>query len=375
MSLLFVTKLRLSHFRNSSHVVLTDFDKKNYIHGSNGVGKTNLLDAISRFISQTGLKNQSAKYCTNMSYPDDGWGIDIHLKTETMPVQMRTGIPKAGKNKVITYYDKKISLSEAQSLMPCLWMTPVGETVFLSENALIRRYFNDILSIFYPNFYHHYNLYERATKQRLKLLIDEDVPNTKWLYALEYEMAENALLLSKYYYDFLALIRKTQEEISSKIATYLPQFSLDYSWYETPIDTLKDYQDKLFEHRSLDKKSSRSLFGIHRLNWQVRHIAKNNIDIAYCSTGEQKAVLLFMLFVVNHAFIDLHKKAPLILLDDAYAHFDREKIDFLEEYLSEIPNQIFLTGTEFPFICDNQQKAFFPISENFMNQRETLSLF
>ena len=77
-----IQKLRLTHFRNSNHVVFDEFQRINYIVGENGAGKTNILDSLTRFVSATGLKNQYVRYCTNMHYPDQGWSVSLMLEKQ-----------------------------------------------------------------------------------------------------------------------------------------------------------------------------------------------------------------------------------------------------------------------------------------------------
>ena len=101
----------------------------------------------------------------------------------------------------------------------------------------------------------------------------------------------------------------------------------------------------LVKNRSKDKSSGRTLIGPHKSDLMVRHSAKN-IDAKYCSTGEQKSLLL-SLFIANALAISSQfDQSPIILLDEILAHLDQKNLENLFYELELIKAQIFATGTD-----------------------------
>lgn len=341
-----IKKLRLTHFRNAKHIMLDNFQRINYIMGENGAGKTNILDSLTRFVSASGLKNQYVRFCTNAHFPDKGWSVHIALEKQGAEHQMTTGLKPLGTHRIIQHFGEKITQKQATELMPCLWLTPVGEKIFLEEAADIRAYFHYMIGLFFSDFQEKYGLYERACKQRLRILMDEVTPNMAWISALEGEIATMALEIMQMRRAFLERFERDKLQHDLVLSEGLPQYKLSFLCSASTITDIDHYMHVLAESRAQDRAARRTLFGPHRVKWIVKNLDKN-IDISYCSTGEQKAVLMSILFVINQSLINVIHTEPLILLDDAYAHFDQNRAGFVNEYLQSLDNNIFLTGTDF----------------------------
>ena len=367
-----IKKLRLTHFRNAKHIVLDDFQRINYIVGENGAGKTNILDSLTRFVSPSGLKNQYVRFCTNAHHPNQGWSVHIVLDKQGAEHQLTTGLKPSGTNRIIQHFGEKITQKQATELMPCLWLTPVGEKIFLEEAADIRAYFHYMIGLFFSDFQEKYSLYERACKQRLRILLDESVPNTAWLGALEGEIATIALDIMQMRQAFLNRFNRDKMQHDPILSEGLPQYQLSFACSASGVKDIEHYIALLEESRTNDRSARRTLFGPHRVKWLVKNLDKN-IDISYCSTGEQKAVLMAILFVINQSLISVIHISPLILLDDAYAHFDQNRASFVNEYLQTLNNNIFLTGTDFR-LSDYADSSRIYIHEDMM-QGDDIALF
>ena len=106
-----------------------------------------------------------------------------------------------------------------------------------------------------------------------------------------------------------------------------------------------EFLEVLVKNRGKDKSSGRTLIGPHKSDLMVRHSSKN-IEAKYCSTGEQKSLLL-SLFIANALAISSQfDQSPIILLDEILAHLDQNNLENLFYELELIKAQIFATGTE-----------------------------
>jgi DNA replication and repair protein RecF len=103
---------------------------------------------------------------------------------------------------------------------------------------------------------------------------------------------------------------------------------------------------QLHEGRERDRQAARALIGPHRADIEVRHGPKN-APAKICSTGEQKA-LLVGLVLAQARLSKLRNEgiAPLLLLDEIAAHFDKERRLGLFEALCRLGAQTWMTGTE-----------------------------
>lgn len=339
---LFIENIRFTNFRNISHLRLDIASRITLIAGKNGLGKTNILDGLVRLNTSRGLKNQTSKECINVLNPHYGWGIGLLLSDNNIIQYGRT----PNHDKIIYNYNHSPILHEdLRKKIPILWLSPVGEKLFTEEHQFIRYYIDDLLSLCFPAFNHLKLNYDRALKQRLKLLL-EDGDNC-WITALELEVSQNAVQIIHLRQSFLEIFNHAYEAIIDDTHHGFPPFGLDIVCDSFNYQHIDQYQKQLKSMRPADKTSGRSLFGIHRCRIHVTHKQKN-IDIYYCSTGEQKAILSHILFVMNFLLQKHNNVIPIMVFDDALAHYDESRIDFFYNYMQyQCHNQFFLTNTEF----------------------------
>jgi DNA replication and repair protein RecF len=111
------------------------------------------------------------------------------------------------------------------------------------------------------------------------------------------------------------------------------------------VDVEEDYRKALAQGRERDRAAGRTLEGPHRSDFMVRHRPKD-MAAEYCSTGEQKALLVGI--VLSHARLsaELSGMTPVLLLDEIAAHLDAGRRAALFNILEDLGGQCFMTGTE-----------------------------
>ena len=111
------------------------------------------------------------------------------------------------------------------------------------------------------------------------------------------------------------------------------------------LDAEDAFRASLAEQRGRDAESGTTALGPHRSDLAVTYLAKDQ-PAAYCSTGEQKALLIAI--VLAHArLIALERgQVPVLLLDEVVAHLDGVRRAALFAELAELGGQAWLTGTD-----------------------------
>lgn len=360
-----ITSLRLTNFRNITHLKLDVPQRITLISGENGLGKTNILDALSRINTHRGLKNQHSKECINIAQPHSGWGVGLTFDNGDILQYGRN----VNTNKLLYNFNHApISHEALRSQIPLLWLSPVGEKLFTEEHQEIRTYIDDLIDMVFSSFNEFKTAYDKALKQRLKLLQTNQDPS--WITILECEIAKNATQIMRLRQSFIELFNIAYEKIIPDTKEGFPEFSFDISCDTQGFNDVEQYQNKLKSMRYQDQQANRSLFGIHRSRIQVHHKTKN-IHIYYCSTGEQKAILTHILWVMNHILQTEHHKTPIMLFDDAMAHYDDRRIQFFYDYMQACPNQFFLTNTVFSKdISSHQNISLIDLSTYMKTQEE-----
>jgi DNA replication and repair protein RecF len=94
-----------------------------------------------------------------------------------------------------------------------------------------------------------------------------------------------------------------------------------------------------------DSYSGRTNFGVHKTDFIVFHQEKGQLA-KFCSTGEQKAMLISIVLAQIDALKNNVKILPMVLFDELFVHLDKERREFLLEYLFQSNIQAFITATE-----------------------------
>ena len=344
----FINAIRLTNFRNINHLKLDILSRITLISGKNGLGKTNILDALVRLNLPRGLKNQTSRECINIMNPHYGWGVGVSLQGDDVIQYGRTPTH----DKMIYHLNHSpITHDALRQRIPILWLSPVGEKLFTQEHQCIRTYIDGLIGLCFPKFSDLKLDYDKAIKQRLRLLLDNGDKN--WITALEFEIANNAIQIIHLRSAFLDIFTQSYDAIIADTSQGFPPFVFNIVCETQKYPLIDTYQHQLKTMRDRDKASRRSLFGIHRSRIHVTHAPKN-IDIYYCSTGEQKAILSHILLVMNHVLQTKNKMMPIMIFDDALGHYDANRIAFFYDYMQRASgNQFFLTNTE--FTCDTNR--------------------
>jgi DNA replication and repair protein RecF len=195
------------------------------------------------------------------------------------------------------------------------------------------------------------NAYNQATKERINLLIRFGVNQEKWLEIIEQKIAELGSAIASARNQAIEYINKTIVNANDnfvktqiQIIGELEQMALNFK----AIEVEEKFMQKLRENRYLDLKSGRTNFGIHRSDFTAILINKN-IEAKFCSTGEQKSILIAITFARVRIFSLLNLPSAILLLDEIVSHLDDEKRNQLLQEITQLNCQSFLTATNKKF--------------------------
>jgi DNA replication and repair protein RecF len=105
------------------------------------------------------------------------------------------------------------------------------------------------------------------------------------------------------------------------------------------------FRAALAHGRAMDALGGGAGLGPHRSDLGVFH-AEKGIAAEAASTGEQKALLIAILFAQARLQRAVRGEAPLLLLDEVAAHLDAPRREALFEVLAGLDSQAWITGTD-----------------------------
>ncbi|MDG1287617.1 MAG: DNA replication/repair protein RecF [Rickettsiales bacterium] len=347
-----VHSLTLTYFRNYGSLSLESAGKSVILTGANGAGKTNLLEAISLLMPGRGLRYAKLVQLQHQPVTQQiGWGVAADVETAQGRVRFGTGQQPSREDKRIMRIDGEPLKGQAElsQHFAVLWQTPQMDGLFTQGNSERRHYYDRLCSVFLPDHSTHIAKYDYLRRERAKLLSSGRGDQT-WLSSLERKMAETSLAIAATRLEMLEALSYAIDELHEAF----PKAKLSLKGFaETALQEALfpaiEIEEKLMaslaSSRNEDAKTGRASHGAHKTELEVIFEPKG-VEAAYCSTGEQKALMLSLLLAQVQAMKYRQQRLPILLLDEVVAHLDPSRRKALFETLNELNCQSWMTGTD-----------------------------
>jgi len=349
------TRLTLTDFRSYARAELALTGAPVVLVGPNGAGKTNLLEAVSFFTPGRGLRGASlAEVGRRLPGEATGraWAVAAELTEAAGPLRLGTGVEQVGASRRVVRVDgEPAPPGRLAEHLRQVWLTPAQDRLFLEGAGDRRRFFDRLVFAAEPGHAAHAGAYEKAMRERMRLLTDERPPDAVWLDALEARLAEAGALMAEARARTLAAL---QAEIDGRGERPFPQarLSLTGPWEQMALEgaEIAKIEHRLAEAlaagRARDAAAGRALTGPHRGDLAVVH-AERDRPAAECSTGEQKALILNLVLAQAARLARAEgQPSPILLLDEVAAHLDQRRRAALFDEIAALGLQAFLTGTD-----------------------------
>ena len=335
---LYLSSLRLSHFRSHTSATVELDARPVAIFGPNGAGKTNILEAVSFFSPGRGLRRAAAQEITRR--PEElGWKVTGLLHRLQQPHEIETW-SEGGQRRQIRIDGKPASQLALGRIVRVLWLVPSMDRLWIEAAEGRRRFLDRMTMSFEPSHAEAVLSYDKAMRERNRLLKDQ-VRDGHWYVALERKMAEAGLVIQSNRQAALTSLRAAQDAA----ATGFPTAELELITTEGEIFRSEaDFRDALHRDRARDLAAGRTLIGPHRADLFARYAAKG-VPARDCSTGEQKALLISLILANARALAEEFGLPPILLLDEVAAHLDAARRAALYDEVCALGIQAWMTGT------------------------------
>lgn len=341
-----VAKLRLSSFRSYRHLELEVGPGTVVLHGDNGAGKTNLLEALSLLSPGRGLRQAvTAELDSHGGAP---WSAAAIVGSRDGPCEIATGHDRAKDRRYVQVDGKSLrGTAKLAGLGGILWLTPAQDRLFQEGPSGRRRLLDRLVLLIDPEHAGRVQLYERTLRER-SILLRQSRPDPAWLTVLETRLAQVGVAIVAARRELvMALGRSLGREHSPFPTPRLAVIGEVEAWLEAmPAAEVEDrIGAALLAARTSDALSGGARVGPHRGDLLVFEAASGE-PAASCSTGQQKALLVRLILTAASLAAELAGIRPMLLLDEIEAHLDGRRRAELAEVLSAQGAQAWLTGTE-----------------------------
>ncbi|MFC2152804.1 DNA replication/repair protein RecF [Bacteroidota bacterium] len=338
---MYLQKLSLVNFKNYSQSELNFSPKINCFIGSNGVGKTNLLDAIYYLSMCKSYLNPIDSQ--NIKYDEEFFVIQGDYLLKDKNEYIYCGLKKNKKKQFKRNKKEYQKLSDHIGLLPVVMISPLDNSLIVEGSDERRRFMDSVISQYDKVYLDNLIRYNRALVQRNKLLkdffqartFDEDsidiwdeqlIALGEKIHAVRVKFVEELIPI---FQDYYTRISGNQEQV---------QLVYDSQLYEG------EYRNILKNAIEKDRIVQHTTVGIHKDDL-ILTLEKYPIKKAG-SQGQQKTYLVSLKLAQFDFIKQISGFKPILLLDDIFDKFDRSRVRQIIELVAENHfGQIFITDT------------------------------
>lgn len=335
-----ISSLKLLNFRNYDSLEVKFSNKTNIIYGQNGMGKTNLIEAIYILgLTKTfrlGNEDIVIKKGKNIAKIEG-------LVKDNILNNYKIVISEAGKR--IKIDNNKITkVSDYITKINIILFNPDDLKIIKDTPMTRRKLLNIEISMINNTYLIYLTNYNKILKQRnsyLKALNKKNITESTYLDILTNELIELGLKISDIRKNFINNLNPYIKDIYYKI-TKKGELKINYR-SEFKDKTKEQLENMYNKNISREIFLGKTLFGPHHDD--IEFIVDNETVKEYSSVGEQKnSVIAFKLAEIKHIEEKLNKK-PILILDDLFSELDNEKINNILNLIDR-DMQTFITTTE-----------------------------
>ncbi|MBN2543748.1 DNA replication and repair protein RecF [bacterium] len=337
-------EISLRNFRNYLKLNLRFDNRLNIIIGSNGVGKSNLLESI--YILGFGRSPWATLNRDVINFNENWSTITGHAKDRNIEVKVKflsNGHKKAEvNNKTVK------SLSE---LLGLFTETLIGhEEINLVRGApSYRRKLMDMhISQIDPEYVQCLNKYNKAVTARNKILEklkgDGVVGGKVLLESWNDILVQNGAYIIRKRKAFLDKVEKQCKEFFSFLSNEPEKLDIEYSpsfEYSSVEAIEEDYHKKLNEKYSRELRYSNTFYGPHRDDLTITLDSRSMRRFG--SWGQSRAASISILLASAQLLEDFYNCKPILLLDDCFTDLDEIRSRRLFELAPQI-GQTFISS-------------------------------
>lgn len=349
-----ILSLRLNQFRSYAEAELECGGRSVFLHGENGSGKTNLLEAISLLGAGRGLRGAAlGEIGRRPAKALEGvpWAVAGTLAGDAGERRLGVGFDPAQSARRMHRLDgEPVPAAMLGEHIRPMWLTPAQDRLFLGPASERRRFFDRLVYAARSDHAVQASIYERGLRERGRLLADA-AADPAWLTAVERAMAASG---AKVAIARAATAGELEAEIAGRAISAFPRgrIELTGAWERMAQAGASEARiaaglgEALASGRALDAAAGRALAGPHRGDLEVVH-ADTGRAASQGSTGEQKALILGLV-LAQAARLSRASEAPnpILLLDEVAAHLDAKRRGALFDEIEALALQAFLTGTD-----------------------------
>ncbi len=332
-------RISILNYKNLEQVELSFSPKLNCFFGQNGMGKTNLLDAVYflSFCKSAGNPIDSQNIC----HDADFFVIQgFYEAADGTPEEIYCGMKRRQKKQFKRNKKEYTRLSDHIGFLPLVMVSPADSELIAGGSDERRRFMDVVISQYDKEYLDALIRYNKALVQRNTLLKSEQPVEEELFLVWEEMMAQAGEVVFRKREAFIREFIPIFQSFYSFISQDREKVGLSYDSHARDASLL----EVLKESRARDQIMGYSLRGVHKdeLNMLLGDFSIKREG----SQGQNKTYLV----ALKLAQFDFLKRTgttvPLLLLDDIFDKLDASRVEQIIKLVAgDSFGQIFITDT------------------------------
>lgn len=343
---MYVQELTVKNFRNYGNLHISFAPEINFIIGNNGVGKTNILEAISvasniktfRNIhdSQIIRWNEDSYYTSVTSGESEDRVFEVGCTIAQDKIKKRLKIDGKEIKAAGEYYGRLLTVI----------LSPIDINIVNGTPDFRRRFFDSVISKIDVSYFETLNEFKKVLLSRNNVLkkIKNNVEENRQLDVWDILFSEKASLITSRRFSFIEKFNRIFQNLYAQIATDDEPPGIEY-YCTTGRDDAAAIHQKLVQIRGRDILLGSTGIGPQRDDFILENRVKYRFT-NYASQGQRRTAAV-TLKMAECVIIEEEKgKKSIILVDDIFSELDEKRRSKMIDMLRR-GNQILFTMVHF----------------------------
>ena len=331
-----LTRLDIANLRNIRSLSIAPHPSLNLVTGSNGAGKSSILEAIQCISTGHSFRTRKARELIHRE--EQNFTLAALFNDPLTEREHRAGLlrKRDGGLEYRLDFEEISSIAEITRLLPVKSITPDSHKL-VQDGPEERRQFLD-WGVFHmePRFYEVWKQFKRSLSQRNQLLRESgtaaELKNWDSLFA----DASNELDMMRQSY-VQELSAALSQRLSDMNTTFHVELHYRRGWAEDSV-----LAELLVEHVDYHRRMKTTTDGPHRAELVLQ--TDGSVAKQVLSRGQQK-VLVYLLHLAQLDLLSSkHTRRAVVLCDDLTSELDAEHSTNLINQLVALNSQIFVSG-------------------------------
>lgn len=337
---MWLKRISILNYKNLEQAELSFSRKMNCIIGKNGMGKTNLLDAVYYLSFCKSATNPIDSQ--NIRHDQDFFVIQGFYETDTQePEEVYCGLKRKQKKQFKRNKKEYTRLSDHIGFIPLVLVSPADSLLIAGGSEERRRFMDVVISQFDREYLEALIRYNKALMQRNTLLKSDIEPEEELMAVWEEMMAAAGTVVYQKRKAFIDEFIPIFQSYYAYISQDREEVSLAYESHAAQGDLLQLIQ----ESRQRDRIMGYSLKGVHKDDLVMQ---LGEFPIKREGSQGQNKTYLIALKLAQFEFLKRtgSQTTPLVLLDDIFDKLDASRVEQIVKLVAgDNFGQIFITDT------------------------------